>query len=79
MFPINLTETEYVNPEALLHLQFMPKRQTAYNTAVLLPIFQSTAFLLLEYRRADAEEAFGYYQKVPPLSSCVGLTINNCS
>jgi len=63
MFPIKLLETEWVNPEAVLHVDFIPKNQSASQAAVFNLSFQNTDFYPLQYRGADAEEAFDNWKE----------------
>jgi hypothetical protein len=58
MFPIKLLETEYVNPDAVQYVQLIPKGQGASDAAVFRLFYRNTEFLPLEYRGAEAEEAF---------------------
>ena len=57
MFPIKLTDNEYVNPEAILHDEFSPG-----SNAVFTLIFQNTEFDPLQFRGAVAEEAFANWK-----------------
>jgi hypothetical protein len=61
MIPIKLTETDYINPEAVTYVWLRPKEPT--KAAAMLIVYADDNLLPLEFDGEQAEQAIFNWQK----------------
>jgi len=63
MFPIKITENEYVNPDAVLFALFTPNGASSSDPAVFVLVFEDPEVLDRVYKGPEAEEAFENWKR----------------